>query len=77
MDLHQWPSGGLSGPDHASARLRGIATAALSVCSERAPRTEIAITDKLDSYGLGFLANRSRPNFGEAVGLWAGLPPVR
>src|SRR6516165_5158155 len=32
-------SGGLSGPDHAPGRPRGIATAALSVCSERAPRT--------------------------------------
>ena len=67
----------LSGPDHAPARPRGIGTAALSVCSERAPRAEIAITDKLGSYGLGFLANRSGPNFGEAVGLWSALPPLR
>ena len=39
------------------------------------PRTEIAITDKPGSYGSGFPASCSGPNFGEAVGLRFGLPP--
>jgi len=41
----------------------------------RTPRTEIAITDKPGLMRLGFPANCSGPNFGEAVGFRFGLPP--